>query len=641
MQPFKSPIRPVLAAMALLAGAFVVATPADAQTTGTCFGERATINAVAGQLTVGTPGDDVIVGSDGPDLIDGGAGDDLICGKQGDDVVDGGDGDDRIALGKGDDVADGGRGADEILGQSGSDTIDGGRGSDLINGGSSGDVLNGGNSPDVIYGKKGDDSLQGNKGDDTLYGGSGSDLIEGGKHDDTLYGKSGSDRLFGNTGDDVLFGGLDDDECEGGDGTDEFSSCNEAAVTPEPTPPPNILLLIADDFGIESSACFEAASPAPFLASICDEAVVFDNVWSSPTCSPTRAGILTGRHSFRTGIGEQANTTNGLVIGATEWTLPRVLDAAESGYAHASFGKWHLGGDLDNPNTMGWSHFSGLFTGGLGDYEDWTKTVDGVQENVTTYATTEMVDDASALITAQDSPWFAWVAFNAPHSPWHLPPSDLHSQSLSGVQADIDANPEAYYGAAVEAMDTEVERLLGSIDPAELANTTIIFIGDNGTPNAISTQPNGRAKGTLHEGGVHVPMMIWGAGVDTPGRSDALVATMDLFTTILDIAGVDAAAEIPVGVPVDSVSVAPVLAGAAGERSTVMTEYFGTSANPARVGQAIRDDRYKLIDYTNGGTEFYDLVTDPWGQTPLGSLSAAEQAAFDELAAALGALNAS
>lgn len=641
MHPSTPLIRLVLAVMALLAAAVAVGTPAAAQT-GTCFGERATINAVAGQLTLGTEGDDVIVGSDGDDMIDGRGGDDLICGKQGDDVVDGGDGDDRIALGKGDDTADGGRGADEILGQSGSDTIHGGRGADFINGGSSGDVLSGGNSPDVIYGKKGADTLQGNKGDDTLYGGSGADLIEGGKHDDTLYGKSGTDQLFGNTGDDMLFGGLDDDECEGGDGTDELSSCNEAVVEPpEPTPPPNILLLIADDFGIESSVCYDAASPAPFLASICDEAVVFDNVWSSPTCSPTRAGILTGRHSFRTGIGEQANTTNGLVIGSEEWTLPRVLDAAESGYAHASFGKWHLGGDLDNPNTMGWSHFSGLFTGGLGDYENWTKTVDGVQETVTTYATTEMVDDAATWIGTQDSPWFAWVAFNAPHSPWHLPPADLHTQTLSGLQTDIDANPEAYYGAAVEAMDTEISRLLDSIDPAELENTTIIFIGDNGTPNAISTQPNARAKGTLHEGGVHVPMMIWGAGVETPGRSNALVATMDLFTTILDLAGVDAAAEIPATVTVDSVSVAPILTGAVGDRDTVMTEYFGTNANPARVGQTIRDERYKLIDFTNGGTEFYDLEVDPWAQTPLGALSAAEQAAFDELTAALAALNAS
>jgi len=138
--------------------------------------------------------------------------------------------------------------------------------------------------------------------------------------------------------------------------------------------------------------------------------------------------------------------------------------------------------------------------------------------------------------------WFLWLAFNAPHTPFHLPPANLHSRDLSGTESDIAANPLPYYFAAIEAMDTEMSRLLGSLDAETLANTIIIFLGDNGTPGQVAQFPYSRskAKGSLYQGGVNVPLFISSPGITrTNERETALVNTTDLFSTIAALAGVN------------------------------------------------------------------------------------------------------
>ena len=434
-------------------------------------------------------------------------------------------------------------------------------------------------------------------------------------------------------------GGADGEaQSDGQEPADGTAAAGETMPQPS-TPQPNLLLLIADDFGVESSPCYRQVSgqsaanalpTTPRLDALCEAGMVFDNVWSSPTCSPTRSGILTGRHGFRTGVGEQATGRNGIEIGADELTLPRVLDEAETGYRHASFGKWHLGGDANNPNTMGWSHFSGLLTGALRSYETWSKTENGETIQVERYATSEIVDDALEWITngsageaRAQAPWLAWVAFNAPHTPFHLPPAELHSAELSGTPEHIEAEPLAYYNAAVEALDTEIGRLLDGIDPQDLANTVVVFIGDNGTPGGVSSHRQGQSKGGLYEGGIHVPMVVSGPGV-VAGRSEALVGTIDVFATFLDLAGVDMAGALD-GVVVDSVSFVDVLVDGEGAGSgVIMSEIFGTETRANRQGKTIRDDRYKVIEFTNGSTEFFDLVDDPRGESPIEAAARSE-----------------
>ena len=187
-------------------------------------------------------------------------------------------------------------------------------------------------------------------------------------------------------------------------------------------------------------------------------------------------------------------------------------------------------------------HFTGILSGGVDDYFNWTLTTNGVETSKSTYITSELTNQAVEWINNQKGPWFLWLAYNAPHTPFHLPPASLHTRDLSGTTADIEQNPRAYYLAAVEALDTEIGRLLSAISTEELANTTIIFVGDNGTPRRVvsNDSPYRGAKSSLYEGGINTPLIVTGAGVERVGISDdSLISTTDLFATISELAGQD------------------------------------------------------------------------------------------------------
>lgn len=217
-----------------------------------CLGSAATIVAQPGSRTVGTAGDDVIVGTPGPDVIAGRGGDDKICSLAGHDVVSGGGGADMIDAGRGSDEVSGGGGPDVIEGGTGDDTIAGDGGADHIRGQGGDDMVRGGTGNDRIIGGGGRDTLLGQRGRDNVSGGSGSDTLLGGSHDDVLRGGGGRDVLRGGTGPDVLSGGPKADElfgnggndilrgdrgpdelnggsgtdrCDGGSGADTFDSC--------------------------------------------------------------------------------------------------------------------------------------------------------------------------------------------------------------------------------------------------------------------------------------------------------------------------------------------------------------------------------------------------------------------------------
>ena len=170
-------------------------------------------------------------------------------------------------------------------------------------------------------------------------------------------------------------------------------------------------------------------------------------------------------------------------------TLFQFLDAyAPVKYAHAVIGKWHLSsvenGGADHPELAGVGSYSGLIEGTLDDYYHWPRTVGGETEMVDGYITSVLTDEAIDWIDAQGArPWFLWLAHVAPHLPLHAPPDDLTmSVSLDGSRQDMQSQLIAYYFAALEALDTEIGRLLDSIPPSVRDNTVVIFIGDNGTP---------------------------------------------------------------------------------------------------------------------------------------------------------------
>ena len=403
----------------------------------------------------------------------------------------------------------------------------------------------------------------------------------------------------------------------------------------------NVLLLISDDLGIDVAACYDdfgsEKPPQPSLRALCASGVVFENVTSAPTCSPTRATLLTGRYGFRTGVAEALDEEGASSeLSVDERSLPEVIADAAPEVAMASFGKWHLSRGDDDPNLHGWPHFAGVIGGQVTDYEDWTKIVDGVEVPETGYATSVTVDDAAAWIGEQDGPWFAWVGFNAPHAPFHAPPDELHGYDLDGAR-----NPTKYR-AMIEAMDTEIGRLLDGLSEEERARTWVLYLGDNGTPADVNLgdYKAAHAKATLYQGGVHVPLVVSGPGVVEPGRSVAAqVDTVDLFTTVLELLDVELSA---VGTAVDGVGLEPYLVDAATEplQDHAYTELHGVRTGLDDAGYAVRGERYKLVRHLDGAEHLFDLEGRFEEETDLlaDGLDADEEAPYAALTAILEAL---
>jgi arylsulfatase A-like enzyme len=422
-----------------------------------------------------------------------------------------------------------------------------------------------------------------------------------------------------------------------------------------------ILILVADNVGPELIGAYgggNSAAPTPNLDALAASGVLFRNVTSNPYGGPTRATLLTGRYGFRTDVGALKPPTQPphfTTLDADEITLPEMLTAAGTGYRSAALGEWNIG-----PLPQGFEYYAGV-PDVLSNYKQFTKTryfADGSSDQVLVscdstntdpvvaghsagraepcYETTNLVDEAILKIqefeTAQ-SPWLVWVAFHAAHSPFHQPPADLlPSGRRYNWKKDSDK-----LRAMVEAMDTEIGRLLASLP----ADTTVVFVSDNNGENA-----SGGCTPTLGSC-IHVPLIVRRPG-SAQGESAAVVNTTDLFATVAGIAGVTSAAE-------DSVSLLPYLANPGLATQTrpsaggpyAYGEYFYLGLGS--FGRAIRDDRYKYVWTYSGGSgpaeALYDLAADPQELTNLLDLDGdgvpnppqpgAEQAAHDALARAI------
>jgi arylsulfatase A-like enzyme len=384
-------------------------------------------------------------------------------------------------------------------------------------------------------------------------------------------------------------------------------SCGSDDITTTANPTQaktNILLIIADDMGLDATPGYDVGSikpSMPNLENMINTGVRFNNLWSNPTCTPTRSSIITGKYGFRTNV---LNVDD--VLSTSEIGLQKHLDNNASGYSHAVIGKWHLSTDLNHPTNMGVGYYAGLLNGGVQSYTNWNLTENGQTSNSTAYTTTKFTDLAIDWIDNQTQPWFLWMAYNAPHTPFHLPPNDLHSQGfLPTDDASIDANPQPYYMAMLEAMDSEIGRLLASMSDEEKDNTILIFIGDNGTPNAVvQDYISQRAKGTVYQGGVNVPMIISGKDVNRINQiEDALINTTDLFATIADLAGTGTS-QIN-----DSKSFKELLTTSNSNfRNYVYTEI---GRDTGESDYTIRNATHKYIRFDDGSEALYNLSVNP------------------------------
>ncbi len=443
----------------------------------------------------------------------------------------------------------------------------------------------------------------------------------------------------------------------------------------------NILLIVADDMGIDAMRLYtdqldltpdqqEDVPPTPTIDSLAADGVTFNNAWSNPACSPTRGTLITGRYGFRTGITWVAgNNTGPSPDGELDVTDPELLPKVlkENGYATALIGKWHLttyDSPID-PNTAGFDYWAGFLAGALippitAGYYDWQQIINGsVPVNQTTFATTENVNQAIGFIGDQEeagNPWFVSLNFAAPHSPYQVPPKGLVNDGTpegisvyNKVVAELGSytppgphpldltksQKRALFNALIYAMDKEIGRLLEAVDKDK---TCIIFIGDNGTQGSIypifdvvvNPFPADKAKVTLYEGGIRIPMVVYDRGIKNPGRfTDALVSTVDIYAMILKIAGC------PKPNRFDGKHFRAVLRSRkknVSVRNYIFAEQtwqdldgiMPPRSETAQEGYTIRNDRYKLIKlyvYNDGQVEvkfeFYNLLNDPFEESNL------------------------
>jgi len=390
-----------------------------------------------------------------------------------------------------------------------------------------------------------------------------------------------------------------------------ISGCRKDETPDDPmsTDLPNILLIITDDMGKDAIAGYvegDIKAVTPNIDGIRNAGLTFQNFWVNPTCSPTRSAIISGKYGYRTGV-KWANDE----LDASERILHRLLqEETNDAYATATVGKWHLSGDngSNNPETFGMDYYAGLIRGAVQDYYQWQLTEDGAGSLSTGYVTEVFTDLAIHWVSDQSKPWFLWLAHNAPHTPFHAPPVEMHNQgNLPEYTNGLDPIP--YYVAAVEAIDFQIGRLLNGIPQDQLDQTIIIFMGDNGTPNQVAQDPfaNNKSKGTLHQGGINVPLFISGKGVSRTGTENSLITNTDLYSTIADLA------ETGITEVHDSKSFKSLLSTTGTHRSFQYTEMDNGTDDQ----WAISNGSYKLIVNANGNEEFYHLDTDPYERTDL------------------------
>lgn len=387
-------------------------------------------------------------------------------------------------------------------------------------------------------------------------------------------------------------------------------SCACAAPgTPAASTRPNIVLILADDVGVEAFGSYGGTSySTPRLDALAAGGVRFDHAYSQPLCTPSRVKLLTGKGNLR-------NYTHFSILDPRERTFADM--AREAGYATGVFGKWQLfgaehykewAGRGTHPRDAGFDRWALWQVETLGSrYWSPRIDVDGEVIDFPERFGTDVFCDALLEFAAQsgDQPFLAYFPMALVHSPFVKTPDSVEGEQ---TKQERFADMMAY-------MDVSVGRLEdGLAELGALENTLFLFVGDNGTDNAIRSMQNGReirgGKAYSNDAGTHVPMIASWPGTIEPGTCDDLVDLSDFWPTFSEALGVRAEDDL------DGRSFLPQLLGKPGQPRDVLTLYSnprppGTKRNP-RVRFA-RDKRYKLYD----DGRFFDTHADPDEGLPL------------------------
>jgi arylsulfatase A len=367
---------------------------------------------------------------------------------------------------------------------------------------------------------------------------------------------------------------------------------------------PNIIVMVADDLGYADLSCYGAKGiRTPNVDRLAAEGVRCTQFYvSTPVCAPTRVSLMTGRYPARTSLNTNPNWKDpNSGLDPSEVTVAEVLEKA--GYSTGVVGKWHLGYDKRFwPLQQGFDEYFGFISGWADYYKHFYQTEGAVwmvrgneRRDEPGYMTDLFVREAGSFIERHargGSPFFLYLPFNAPHNPIEPPPGCDKKQH------------DEVYRAMVEYLDAGVGKLLDTVQKTGIAdNTLVIFMSDNGAEaNDGSNGPLRGLKRSVYEGGIRVPFIARHPGCLPAGSSsDKLAVSMDLFTTLADLAE----AELPENVVIDGKDILGSLAGEAGSphEKTPLFWAFGNQ-------DAVRAGNWKLVRENGKPVGLYNIRDD-------------------------------
>lgn len=361
--------------------------------------------------------------------------------------------------------------------------------------------------------------------------------------------------------------------------------------------PPNIVLIMTDDagyadFGFQDNSSYET----PRIGSIAQHGITFRAGYvSASVCSPSRAGLVTGRYQQRfgheynlPGMPDDRLTEEDRGLPLTETTIADRLRAL--GYRTGVVGKWHLGlADRFHPTERGFDEFFGMRAGSSPYRAGTARAIEcsykEIDYRTLPYLTDAFGDEAAAFIDRNsEQPFFLYLSFNAPHTPMHARP-DL----LEAARSEYETEERATNAAMTESIDQNVGKVLDKLEELGLTENTIVFFtNDNGGAmpyNASLNAPLRGTKGTVLEGGNRVPFAVqWPARYPAGAVVDAPISTLDVLPTAVVAAGGSVADD-----ELDGVDLTPFLVG---ETETLPHQRLFWKLN---WGAAVRDGDWKLV----------------------------------------------
>jgi arylsulfatase A-like enzyme len=367
---------------------------------------------------------------------------------------------------------------------------------------------------------------------------------------------------------------------------------------------PNVILIMTDDQGYgDITSHGNLNIKTPNIDKIADEGARLDNFYVSSVCAPTRASLLTGRYHIRTGV---VSVTNKLeVMRAEEVTIAEVFK--QNGYKTALFGKWHNGIHYPNhPNGQGFDEFLGFCGGHFDNYFNPTLEHNGAVIETKGFITDVLTDKALAWITEnKDEPFFCYIPYNAPHTPFQVPDKYFNNFSEKG----FDVKTATLYGM-IENIDDNIGRISRTISELGIDdNTILVFLTDNG-PNTAERYNGGMLghKAQVDEGGERVPFFIrWKDKIPSRLISSQISAHIDILPTLADLCNIS----LPENLNIDGVSLKNYLLNEEepfSERMIFSHRYHGRKLQAKKGAVRTQQYRYVLQPDEEG---LFDMINDP------------------------------